>query len=61
MEFDPRVSVEALAGGHVEGQAGTQKIISDKEVFDFILDAPANSMACYPNFDNILVSLAEAV
>ena len=46
MEFDPRVLVEALAGGHAEEQGGIGEVVSDEEVFDFVPEVPANSTAC---------------
>ena len=44
--FDPRDSVEALAGGHAEAQRRIGEVVSDEEVFNFVLEVPANSTAC---------------
>ena len=46
MGFDPRDSVEALAGGHAEAQGGIGEVVSDEEVFNVVLEVPANSTAC---------------
>ena len=44
--YDPLVSVEALAGGHAKEKGGTGEVVSDDEVFDFVLEVPANSTTC---------------
>ena len=61
MAFDARVSVEALAGGHAEGQGGIGEVVSDNDFFDFVLEVSASPTACQPQVDNNLIPLTEAL
>ena len=57
LEFDPRIVIEPLAGGHIEVQGGEVEIICDEEFFDLILEEFGHSTAYCPQLRTIAGSL----
>ena len=60
MEFDPGVSIGALAGSYVEIEGGIGEMVCDEEFFDLVLEVTRNPTAC-PQIDNVFVPSTEVV